>query len=165
MLKIEMRGDTEVIAKLNNVPSSLRRELTKEVTALTLRLESRIKRDKLSGQVLNRVTGRLSRSVHSVMPVAQTPNGVVGSVKQSGDVKYGAIHEFGGKTPAHVIEPKKADALRFTIGGKVIFAKRVNHPGSVMPERSYMRSSLRDMRQQIIDGLRGAAVRGMDVKK
>lgn len=32
-------------------------------------------------------------------------------------------------TAPHVIKPKNKKALRFTIGGKTIFAKQVNHPG------------------------------------
>ena len=78
---------------------------------------------------------------------------VVGKVASSGDVKYAGIHEFGGKTPAHDIYPDKAKALAFMIGGKQVFAKVVHHPGSQMPERSFLRSSLSDMRQEILDGL------------
>jgi hypothetical protein len=47
------------------------------------------------------------------------------------------------------------------VGGKQVFAKIVHHPGSVMPERSFMRSSLAEMRPEIIDGLRQAAVDAM----
>ena len=92
----------------------------------------------------------------------QTEHSVIGKVAQSGDVKYGGIHEFGGRTPAHVIEAKKAAALHFVMGGKDVFAKRVNHPGSQMPERSFMRSSLRDLRDEIIDRLQAAVKRGME---
>lgn len=33
-------------------------------------------------------------------------------------------------TPPHVIRPRTTRALRFTKGSRVIFAARVNHPGS-----------------------------------
>lgn len=33
-------------------------------------------------------------------------------------------------TPPHVIEAKDGGVLRFKIGGKTVFAKRVNHPGT-----------------------------------
>lgn len=52
---------------------------------------------------------------------------------------YGGIHEFGGRTPAHTITAKKAKALRFMIGGKVIFRRKVQHPGSNIPARPYLR--------------------------
>lgn len=162
MFKIELKGDTEVIARLEGAPDSVRRELTREVTALVLLLEARIKTTKLSGQVLHVRSGDLRRSIHAVLPVTQTETGVLGKVGQSGDVKYGGIHEFGGQTPAHVIEAKKGKALHFMMGGKDVFFKKVNHPGSTMPERSYMRSSLYEMREQIADGLQDAVKRGIE---
>ncbi|MGD9485749.1 hypothetical protein WDH52_21265 [Streptomyces sp. TRM70308] len=33
-------------------------------------------------------------------------------------------------TRPHVIRPRRAKALRFDMGGWVVFAKRVNHPGT-----------------------------------
>jgi hypothetical protein len=33
-------------------------------------------------------------------------------------------------TPPHVIRPRRARALRFTASGRVVFATRVNHPGT-----------------------------------
>lgn len=42
-------------------------------------------------------------------------------------VKYAAVQN-DGRGP-YDIYPKKASALRFKIGGKVIFAKHVRHPG------------------------------------
>lgn len=36
----------------------------------------------------------------------------------------------GGKTEPHVIRPKKAKALKFSIDGETVYAKSVNHPGS-----------------------------------
>jgi hypothetical protein len=41
-----------------------------------------------------------------------------GQVYSSGDVKYVAIHEFGGVIPAHDVEAKKAQALHFVWEGK-----------------------------------------------
>ncbi len=39
------------------------------------------------------------------------------------------IPHHDGSEP-HVIRPRRAKALRFVIGGRVVFAARVNHPGS-----------------------------------
>lgn len=163
MFKIELKGDSELVARLDAAPATVRRELTREITAIVLLLEGHIKNTKLSGQVLHVRSGDLRRSVHAVLPVVQTATGVTGKVAQSGDVKYGAIHEFGGRTPAHVIEAKNGKALHFMMGGKDVFFKKVNHPGSQMPERSYMRSSLADLRNEIADRLQAAVKRGMDL--
>lgn len=161
MLSIKLVGDQQLIARLNAMPGRLRDELRRKVTELTLKLEAKVKA-KLSGQVLNVVTGALRRSIFST--VTATDVSVVGKVASSGDVKYAAIHEFGGKTPAHEIVATKAQALSFMMGGKQVFAKRVNHPGSTIPERSYLRSSLADMKQEIEDGLRDAVKQAVVIR-
>lgn len=51
---------------------------------------------------------------------------------------YGAIHQIGGKTAPHTITPVSRNALRFTLGGRVVLAKKVNHPGSKIPARPYL---------------------------
>lgn len=163
MFKIELKGDQELIARIDAAPENFRREMTKEVTAILLLLEGHIKNNKLSGQVLHVRSGDLRRSVHAVLPVTQTARGVMGRVAQSGDVKYGAIHEFGGVTSPHDIVATKAKALAFMMGGKQVFFKKVHHPGSKIPERSYMRSGLADLRDVIVDRLQRAAVRGLDI--
>lgn len=43
-------------------------------------------------------------------------------------IKYTMAHHDG--TPPHVIRVRKARALRFESGGKVIFRTKVNHPGT-----------------------------------
>lgn len=165
IVTVSITGDKVLIAKFERVQSAVAAALQKKVTQLTLKLERKIKTEKLNGQVLNRVTGRLARSISHEVQVEQ--NGVYGRVFSSGDVKYAAIHEFGGQTAPHVIYPKKAAALSFIgSGGNRVFAKKVNHPGSKMPERSFMRSALRDMSTEISIGLKTAvvnAVRGDQV--
>jgi hypothetical protein len=58
---------------------------------------------------------------------------------------YAAIQECGGTTRAHVIEAINAAALRFEIGGRTVFAKRVMHPGSVIPARSFLAAALAEL--------------------
>lgn len=43
-------------------------------------------------------------------------------------LEYAPYEEFG--TRPHVIKPKNGKFLVFTIGGKKIFTKKVNHPGN-----------------------------------
>ena len=74
----------------------------------------------------------------------------------SRDVPYARIQEFGGRTAAHEIVAIKAKALAFVADGKACFAKSVHHPGSVIPERSFMRSALDDMRGEIVGGLKSS---------
>lgn len=70
-------------------------------------------------------TGRLKASIHPD-PVRRSGPWSI-STGVSADAPYAApVHE--GARP-HVIRPRNARALRFEINGRVIFARRVNHPG------------------------------------
>lgn len=158
MLNVTLVGDRELIAKLDAMPQRVHDALLKKVTALGLQLEAKVK-EKLSGGVLNVRTGALRRSIFNRVDDGATS--VTDTVASSGDVKYAGIHEFGGTIPAHDIVPNKAQALAFPFEGKQVFAKRVHIPDVQMPERSFLRSSLADMRQQITDGLREALQEGV----
>jgi hypothetical protein len=57
--------------------------------------------------------------------------------------------------------PDKAKALAFAVGGKQVFAARVNLPAVTLPERSYLRSSLAEMTGEIVEGLSDAVVEAM----
>lgn len=142
-------GRDEVVAKLQRAGSTAHQAIYKLVNELGLRLLAHVKADKLSDQVLHVRTGRLRRSINLQM----TDNGseVIASVGTN--VVYARIHEFGGKTSPHVIEAKNGKALRFESNGMVYYRQRVNHPGSKMPERSFLRSSLEDMRAYIHERL------------
>lgn len=151
MITGQLVGDAALIKYLETMPTKLRPELRKRVEILSIVLQSHVKQNKLSGQALNRRTGTLSRSIaRRVEADASSVQGIVGT-----NIDYAGIHEFGGKTKPHIIEAKNAAALRFTVGGKTVFAKRVNHPGSKMPERSFLRSSLADLRSRIEGDLEG----------
>lgn len=59
-------------------------------------------------------------------------------VEISSNLPYARIHQFGGKTKAHVIKPRLRSVLRFANGGTIHFAGAVNHPGSVIPARPFL---------------------------
>lgn len=109
-------------------------------------------RVKLSGAVLNVGTGALLGSV-MLSAVAATGLAFETFVEIPSDSPQwliGMTHEYGG-TSAYVIEPINTQALHFMVGGSSVFARRVNHPPAI--ERSYMRSSLDEMSQSIMDGI------------
>ena len=111
---------------------------------------------KLSGDVLNQKSGALARSI--VTTIDESSTNISVTVASNGDVKYAAIHEFGGVIPPHEIVPDKARALVFVVSGKQAFAARVNLPAIAMPERSYLRSSLAEMADEIREEFAQAAV-------
>jgi len=55
---------------------------------------------------------------------------------QGTNVVYAAIHQLGGKTPSHVIKPKRKKALAWLGGLHPV--KSVQHPGSRIPARPYL---------------------------
>lgn len=102
-------------------------------------------REKLSGEVLKVRSGRLRQSIFTPK-IDKTPTGFIGSI--GSNVKYAAIHEFGGIIHIPEIFPKNKLALHFFIGGKEIFAKRVKAHTITMPERSYLRTSIAELEPQ-----------------
>lgn len=154
MITVDIVGDKQVIAKLDALPGRLHDALLKRVTSLSLQLSATVKQ-KLSGQVLNVRSGNLRRSIQS--QVANQSTEVSGRVFSDSSVRYAAIHEYGGTTRPHFIEAKPGGVLAFQSGGRTVFARRVNHPGSKIPARPFMRPTLAEYRDRIIAGFEAAA--------
>lgn len=91
-------------------------------------------------------TGRLRSSIRS-------SQGTVGgnpSARIESNVDYAAMVHDG--TRPHVIRPRRKRALRFQVGGRIVFATRVNHPGT--RPRPFLTRALFDVARQ-----RGSTVR------
>lgn len=59
----------------------------------------------------------------------------IATVHWGTDVVYGPIHNRGGKTRAHTIRPRNRKALKL---GKNRIYKKVEHPGSNIPQRQFI---------------------------
>jgi hypothetical protein len=57
-------------------------------------------------------------------------------------VPYARIQEYGGRLDIPAIAPVQAKALAFAYGGRLVLAINAAAHSVVIPERSYMRSSL-----------------------
>lgn len=154
MLSLALDGADDVASALDDLPAAVHAALAAKAWELTDRLYALVQA-KLHGEVLNVRTGRLADAVQA--EVEDDGQSLVARVFVSGDVKYAMIQEYGGTTSAHDILPDKAKALAFLSGGGLVFARLVHHPGSVIPERSYLRSSLSDLAGEISAGLASAA--------
>jgi len=77
-------------------------------------------------------TGRLVRSI--IMRRRGPIHYVIGT-----PVEYAPYIEFG--TRPHIIEPRRAKALRFIVHHEIVFARRVQHPGT-KPRRFFARALL-----------------------
>jgi hypothetical protein len=69
-------------------------------------------------------TGRLKASIH--MRQERAPFGQV--LRVGSPLSYALMHHEG--TRPHVITPNRAQFLRFTSGGRVIYTHAVRHPGT-----------------------------------
>ncbi len=156
MLTAQLTGADTLDKRLQDLPAALQAALQAEAADLAERLRRHVVDDKLSGQVLHTRTGALKASIAA--DVSDDAGQVLVRVFSSGDVKYATIQEYGGQTAPHDIVPDKAKVLAFVLGGAAVFARRVHHPGSHIPERSYLRSSLADMAGQIVAEFKDAAL-------
>jgi phage gpG-like protein len=113
-------------------------------------------------QVLHRRTGRLRDSIGRTDTLASGSTGAIefrssigsGVGQGSQAVRYAAIHEFGG-TISYPSRPRKGSTVSGTgFGGKTIyrgahgkFQSGTKAYNVKMPERSYIRSTIRDRQQ------------------
>jgi phage gpG-like protein len=148
-ITVELVGDRELAARLDAMPGRLHEGLARAVTRLGLELQRKVQEEKLSGQVLKVRTGSLRSSINT--EITDTPAAITASVGTN--IKYAKAHEFGVDHP-WLITAKARRALRFEIGGRVIFRKSVRH--QPLPERSFLRSALKDSAPAIEAGLRQA---------
>lgn len=119
-MKIVIRGTSGVTADLE----SLRDDFVKKASeALSLSLRDVQERARGHHRFTTR-TGLAERSIRTASArKGRTLSGTVYTV-----LDYGVYLHQG--TNPHVIEPRRKKALRWTDGGKFVFARRVKHPGT-----------------------------------
>ena len=108
-----------------------------------------------SATLLHRVTGNLARSIQKI--VAETPSAITAMVYSAGDVKYAAIHEYGGV----IHHPGSYKFQVFKIGGKTIFTHGTVAHDIPIPMRSFMRTSLAENKEKIIASMNAAVLEGI----
>lgn len=143
-------GDRELVQRFKRLAPALKTEVDRETDRLGFELQGLVQRDYLTGQVLHVQSGRLRASINrgnadTRSHFESTPVSAFAFVGTN--VSYGRIWELDG-IAAHDIVPIKAKALRFTVGGQVLFRKRVHIPAQ--GPRPYLSPALQQMRPQII---------------
>jgi hypothetical protein len=156
MLSITVTGDGTLDAKLDGLPAAVLAAVAARSAVLADQLLTLV-RSRLAGGVLQPRTGAFGASIGVDGPTI-AGDSVVTTLFSGGDLKYAAIQEYGGVTSPHDILPSRAKALAFLAGGGEVFVRIVHHPGSHMPERSYLRSSLAQMAGEIDAGIKSAVV-------
>jgi len=121
--------------------------------ALMLELQAKIVGEKLQGQVLAHRSGKLAGSIR-VVPAIVEGTSVVGIVQGAGGPAfYGRVHEFGGTfdIPTH---QRKVGATKEKIRARLGGTVRAHT--ATFPQRSFMRTSLEEMRGRIFEGMTAA---------
>ncbi|KCX98868.1 HK97 gp10 family phage protein [Acinetobacter pittii] len=154
MINYHVDGDANLSATVDRIDAEVRQSIARS----TLKLLIKVKREKLNGQVLNKRTGRLGRSI--TQKLIELSNGVAGIVGTN--VEYAPPHEYGFKGDVTVKAHLRMIKMAF---GKSINPKQVNikaHTRKVnLPENSFLRSALEEMRKEIKQDLEVSIRRGI----
>lgn len=165
MITVALVGGEKLIARLNSLNQKIVGELKATLTDLSFELVRHIVANKLSGQVLGKytnwkATNRLRNSIHAD-PVTVEGNAIFTMVGTN--VAYGKVHEYGFQGSVTVKEHLRMMKMAF---GKPLksphqvsvksHARRVN-----LPERSFLRSSLKDMEGRITAQIKAAVDRAV----
>jgi phage gpG-like protein len=153
-------GANTVLNQFASVTPEARKRVRDTVSRLALQLLRHVKADKLSGQVLRNVTGTLRRSINQ--KVRDEQGAIIGSVGTN--LSYARAHELG--VDMHKAVQVRAHLRTITQAwGRPLATPRQVQVGPFsrnqhihLPERSFLRSALDDMRpeirQQLVDALR-----------
>ena len=146
-------GADAVIANLGQVHTGVHRAVVRAVRRKTNELV-RLQKEKVSGPVLKTKTGTTRRGINAEF--AETDTSITGSAGIGKEkAKYPAVHEYGGtfNIKEHVRTVKKI----FGKPLKTPVTQTVRAHTATFPERSFLRSALREMREEILREIETAA--------
>jgi phage gpG-like protein len=155
MLSIEIEGEEELVARFAAMPEAIRAALAEKFATLAQKLEDKIKNEKLDGQVLFARSGKLRDSISANLD-ANGASLVAAGVKYAAAQEYGFI---GGENVAAYSRTIK-QAFGRAIAPKTIVVEAFSREMR-LPERSFMRSSLDEMQDEIAQALREAVEEGL----
>jgi phage gpG-like protein len=137
----------QVLIGLQELGTGARNRLAMAIGIEAIEFERVVKDQKLSGQVLNRRTSALADSVFS--EVTNDAGGVIATI--GANTPYSRAQEYGA-----TILPTNGEFLKFQIDGRWVQVRQV-----VLPERSYLRSTLAEradiIRDELTRAVAGAA--------
>ena len=147
MLRMEFIGGDVLAAVLRSYGDKVQTAIVQSVGRSALKLQSEVMDNRLSGQVLNVRTGNLYRSIHQ--QVTSSGGAVIGKVNTN--VRYGKAHEYGFAGTVNVKASLRQ--VRQAFGRPLKSPRYVQvraHSRNVrLPERSFLRTALRDMKPMI----------------
>lgn len=172
-ISIDTQRVEKQAARFAAMESAVRGSLREAMSAFVVKAASSVKRNKLSGIPLKRVSGDLSRSVYGKTE-GDGLTGVIGA-----NTPYAARHEYGFSGTESVKSFVRRSRAQMTtakfnkIGLETRPSKAKNKGAGVVnvaahsrnvnyPARSFLRSTLEDMREEIIKTQYTAVMRGLN---
>lgn len=153
MIEGSISGDEVVLLRLERLPNAIRKELADEMKKQWLRVQAAVVTKKLSGDPLHRRTGVLASSINVGGPDTATTfeedsTEIVGRIGTK--VWYGRLHEYGGTFHVKAHERKVLGRLGATM---------TKEHDITFKQRSFLRSTLDEMRDSILDAMRSAVTK------
>lgn len=144
-MKVDARELQLLARRLALAPNAVRRSILQEAQTIGYDYVRYVRTQKLSGQVLNRRSGKLSN--HVTMQVQDQGTQISLKAGVFGGVPYARPHEYGYKGEVEVRPYERKDGTHVS-----------GHTRQVdMPERSYLRRSLLERHQEYAARLLAAA--------
>jgi phage gpG-like protein len=153
-------GGDKLVAKLRNAQTSVPLAVLREMKNQMARAADWSRANRLSGDPLNRRSGRLSRSING----DATLDGEVVRGTLSSNVPYAHVHEDGGtfNIPAYTRRPPRTRTaggrLRKRTEAQNVASVTVQSHTATYPQRAFLRPSLDANRSRIVNALYLAAV-------
>lgn len=153
MLSVRIEGVDALEQRFEKLPDTLRAALARKIEELAARLEQKIK-DNLSGAVLQAKSGTLRDSIE--VRLAPSAAALVARTKYAAAQEYGLAGEESVSAHSRAIR----EAFGRAIAPKTIFIHGFTRLMD-LPERSYMRSALDEMQDEIAAALSEAVEEGL----
>lgn len=136
MITVKITGAEQASAYLREQQKEIASRARSTMQRLVLEIQRTVMADKLSGQVLKNRTGNLRRATtEEVKQEGSTIKGIVGTDRTA---PYGKVHELG---------------LTVTARSRLGKLYQIRYP-----KRSYLRSTLAEYKDRIVEELRDAVV-------
>jgi hypothetical protein len=153
VISAELLGDGPALDRLRALPDAANAGLARAIAKLGIALQSNVRQDKLSGQVLKARSGALKSSID--VAIDKSATGVSATVFT--DLDYGAAQEYGFSGTVNVRASLRLIKQAF---GRPIATKAISvraHSRRMdLPERSFLRSALDDMARDISEDVEAA---------
>jgi hypothetical protein len=147
VIEAQLIGEREILARFNDLSPKVHLRLVKAMRTIVIRLQSFVKGAKLSGDPLKNRTGNLRRSIGEAVS-DDNRDEVVGKVGifTGPTLVYGRAHEFGFEGIVTVREHLRTVKQAFGRSIAPVTATVHSHSRHMhLPERSFLRSSLREL--------------------